>query len=96
MPDLFEVIEMPIVEGNVNVTSQAEDPKPLTSRSPVQLKVGDQNIQSLVTVYEPRPEYPMNQKIDGKGYRLNIGEFSSDGKLKFMVSFPKYPFPKGQ
>ena len=94
LPDLFGIVDIPMVAGNVNVTTHAEDPKPLSGSDPVELKVGDQNIQSLVTVYEPRPEYPTKVDIKGKGYRLKIGEMSESGRLDFTVTFPKYPFPK--
>ena len=94
LPDLFGIVEIPIVAGNANVTSHAEDPKPLSGSDPVDLKIGEQNIQSLMTVYEPRPEYPTKVDIEGKGYRLKIGEMSESGQLDFTVTFPKYPYPK--
>ena len=96
LSDLFSIVDTPIVGGNVNVASQADDPKPLTSTTPRELKIGEQNVQSLATVYEPQGEYPINVDIKGKGYRLKIDDMSENGKLNFNVSFPKYPFPKGQ
>lgn len=95
LTDLFGIIESPIVAGNVDVTTHAEDPRPLSGNDPIELKIGNQHIQSLATVYEPRPEYPTNVDIKGKGYRLKIGEMSDNGQLQFVVSFPKYPHPKG-
>ncbi len=94
LPDLFSTVEIPLVAGHANVTSHGEDPKPLSITDPAKLKIGDQNIQSLVTVYEPRPEYPTDMDIKGKGYRLKIGQANENGQLDFNVSFPKYPYPK--
>ena len=91
---LFGIVEMPLVEGVANITTHAEDPKPLSSDNPKQLSVGDQNIQSLVTVYEPRPEYPTETEFNGKGYKLTIGTMTEEGQLQYNVSFPKYPYPK--
>lgn len=94
LQDLFGLVELPQFEGTVNVTKHSEDPRPLSTSNPKVLKIGDQNIQSLVTVYEPRPEYPANTELKGKGYRLRIGEASENGQLDFNISFPKYPYPK--
>ena len=94
LQDLFGVVDIPLVAGTANVTRHAEDPKPLSISNPIVLKIGDQNIQSLVTVYEPRPDYPTGIDIKGKGYWLKIGEASESGQLDFNISFPKYPYPK--
>ena len=94
--DLFGIVEIPLVEGNANVTSHAEEPKPLSSENPKALSIGEQNIQSLVTVYEPRKEFPTEVEFLGKGYRLTIGAMTEEGQLQYNVSFPKYPYPKVQ
>ncbi|MEH6519287.1 MAG: hypothetical protein V7742_21630 [Halioglobus sp.] len=91
---LFGVVEIPLIEGSASVTSHAEDPRPLSSDNPRALSIGEQNIQSLVTVYEPQKEYPTEQEFLGKGYKLTIGTMSEEGQLQFNVSFPEYPFPK--
>jgi hypothetical protein len=95
LPDLFATVDTPIEAGNVRVDPHEISPVPLSTSEPVELQIGDQNIQSLATVYEPRPEYPTNVEFKGKGYRLTVGEMSEDGQLTFNVSFPKYPHPKG-
>jgi hypothetical protein len=95
LPDLFATVNTPIEAGNVKVDPFTVSPVPLSTSDPVELLIGDQRIQSLATVYEPRPEYPTNVEIRGKGYSLTIGEMSGDGQLTFNVSFPKYPHPKG-
>ena len=95
LTDLFDIHELPLVEGNVDIKTHEEDPVPLFAPIPVNLKIGDNNIQSLTTVYEPMPKYPTNDKIEGKGYILDIADFTEDGKLQHSVKFPKYPHPKG-
>ena len=92
--DLFGIVEIPLVDGQANVTSHAEDPKPLSSDNPKPLSIGEQNIQSLVTVYEPRKEYPTEVEFLGKGYKLTIGAMTEEGQLQYNVAFPKYPYPK--
>jgi len=95
LSDLFSVVDTPIVAGKVNVTTHAADPQPLSASTPNVLKIGDQNIQSLGTVYEPSAAYPSGVEIEGKGYRLKIGEILDGSPTDFQVTFPPYPHPKG-
>ena len=73
LPDQFSVVPTAIEANHVTVTSQQEDPKPLAMTQPKALKIGDQNIQALATVYEPSPVYPVGLEIKGKGFTLSIG-----------------------
>ncbi|NKB99641.1 MAG: hypothetical protein GKR90_14255 [Pseudomonadales bacterium] len=91
LSDLFGVAATPIEEGNVNVTSQTEDPQPLAMTNPKPLKIGDQNIEALATVYEPRAAYPFGIEIKGKGYTLMIGDEEDKGEGNFQRQFSEIP-----
>jgi len=94
MSDIIGVEELPFQEGNIDVTSPGELPKPFYSSMPISTMIGDENIQSLITVYAPRPAYPTNIDIKGKGYILKLGNVTDQSKLEMQVVFPKYPYPK--
>lgn len=94
LSDIIGIEELPFRDGNVEVTSHGELPKPFYASAPVSTKIGDDKIQSLVTVYEPKPRYPTNTDIIGKGYILKLGSVADEGKLEMKVVFPMYPAPK--
>ena len=94
LSDIIGVEEQPFRDGKLAVGSYGELPKPFYASTPVSTKIGDDKIQSLVTVYEPKPLYPTNTSVEGKGYILKLGDFNDEGKLDMNVIFPKYPAPK--
>ncbi len=94
LPDVFGIEELPFKKGHIEEKSFGELPKPFYASSPISTKIGDENIQSLVSIYESRPNYPTNTKIKGKGYILQLVTNNDEGKLKMNVIFPKYPYPK--
>ncbi len=93
LSDVFAIEELGFEAANIEVTSHADSPKPSNATTPVATQIGDQNTDSLVIFYEPKPLYPTNTEIKGKGYLLKLGNFDK-GKLLMSVSFPKYPYPK--
>ena len=94
LSDIIGIEELPLKEGNVKATSFGELPKPFYASAPVSTKIGDDKIQSLVSVYEPKPVYPTNTDIKGKGYILKLGKYTDEGNLEMQIVFPRYPAPK--
>ena len=66
---------------------------PVTTNAPTQTQIGDQNLQSLVVVYEPDPRLPSELDKPGRGWRLEMS-MKEDGSADFNVIFPIYPYPK--
>ena len=60
-------------------------------RSPRGTRIGDEHIQSLAGVIAPGISFDPGCTVQGPGFVFNVEADSQSEKMKFNVSFPRFP-----
>jgi hypothetical protein len=88
LSDLFSLKGFEVVApGRAVADGPGSAPEAIRVTEPTPLKIGDDNVQSLITIYKPSPQLP-DLELKGNGFTIKLTPGTEHGNLDARVSFP--------